>query len=385
MELLFFFFFFFFLNKFSSKPSNKNSDDNVTIIDSTKSSPSIDSTKSSPSKLEFSDIDGNIYKAVKIGDQYWMNKNLDVTRFRNGELINNVPQGFLWEIAGISSPITIQGKVTDASRPKDGGIPFANIMISKLDADRKPITIIKTTTDINGNYRFGALTSAKYEIKVEYSGYTSEVIRFLNIIDGKTQILDFKMSEGNDVNYTFEDDYVSPYIYNDLSSTSAWCEYENNANNGAIYGKLYNWYAVNDSRGLCPTGWHVPTVYEWDKLVSYLRDSLIASSRNTAGDALKNSIGWSDHDIRRNSSGFAALPGGLRNYNGNFEQLGDVGAWWSSSRTGNNAWLRALESEDPTFYRISDEILDISDENKRVNNLGCGLSVRCIRDFQNGE
>jgi len=50
----------------------------------------------------------------------------------------------------------------------------------------------------------------------------------------------------------------------------AWCHYENKPENGIKYGKLYNWFAVNDIRGLCPSGWHVPTDKEWDELINYI-------------------------------------------------------------------------------------------------------------------
>jgi uncharacterized protein (TIGR02145 family) len=53
-------------------------------------------------------------------------------------------------------------------------------------------------------------------------------------------------------------------------TTGAWCYYENDAKNGVKYGKLYNWYAVNDARGLAPAGWHVPTDYEWEVLSTFL-------------------------------------------------------------------------------------------------------------------
>ncbi|MBK7446999.1 MAG: fibrobacter succinogenes major paralogous domain-containing protein [Ignavibacteria bacterium] len=57
------------------------------------------------------------------------------------------------------------------------------------------------------------------------------------------------------------------------SGKPAWCHYKNNPANGKKYGKLYNWYAVNDSRGLAPEGWHIPSDTEWTELINYLREN----------------------------------------------------------------------------------------------------------------
>jgi uncharacterized protein (TIGR02145 family) len=70
------------------------------------------------------------------------------------------------------------------------------------------------------------------------------------------------------------------------SATGAWCSYNNNSANDATNGKLYNWYAVNDSRGLCPTGWHVPSDGEWTTLTNGL------GGTSVAGGAMKTTTGW---------------------------------------------------------------------------------------------
>ena len=131
----------------------------------------------------------------------------------------------------------------------------------------------------------------------------------------------------------------------------------NEATNLGTYGRLYNWYAVSDARGLCPTGWHVPTDAEWTALVTHLGAN--------AGDQLKiASPTWDG----TNSSGFSALPGGYRNYDsGLFNSLGSKGSWWSSSPHGSNAWSRNLYSGYSTVSRFTDGV-------------GNGFSVRCVRD-----
>ncbi|MFZ9939969.1 MAG: FISUMP domain-containing protein [Bacteroidia bacterium] len=151
-----------------------------------------------------------------------------------------------------------------------------------------------------------------------------------------------------------------------------WCSYNNDASNGTTFGKLYNWYAVNDSRGLCPTGWHVPTDSEWNVMVKYLdpnADTAALGWQNTnAGTALKSTTGWNNNGNGTNSSGFTGLPGGYRNDNGGFGNVGNFGYWWSSSDAGSgSAWYRTLNYGSANVFR--------SNPDQRY-----GFSVRCVRD-----
>ena len=91
---------------------------------------------------------------------------------------------------------------------------------------------------------------------------------------------------------------------------SAWCYYDNDPANGIKYGKLYNWYAVADPRGLCPAGWHVPSDGEWTQLSNTL------GGDNNAGSKMKSASGWDQGGNGANSSGFSGLPGGYRYSNG---------------------------------------------------------------------
>ena len=128
------------------------------------------------------------------------------------------------------------------------------------------------------------------------------------------------------------------------------------------YGRLYNWYAVNDARGLCPVGFHVPTDNEWTVLENALGGSSVA------GTALKSSAADSPPWDGSNTSGFSALPGGLRSgTNGTFHNLGDYGLWWSSSPSGSSAWHRTLYSGSSSVPRSSSLVRS-------------GFSVRCVRD-----
>ncbi len=108
----------------------------------------------------------------------------------------------------------------------------------------------------------------------------------------------------------------------------AWCYYNNDKINGLKYGKLYNWYAVHDPRGLAPIGWHIPTDDDWSRLTTFL------GGRDKAGSKLKDtaSYNWTNPNTdATNESGFAAIAGGVRTYEGKFADIGEYGYWWSST------------------------------------------------------
>jgi len=194
-----------------------------------------------------SDIDGNVYRTIKIGNQWWMAENLKVTHYRNGDNIPNITDNTAW------STLT----------------------------------------------------------------------------------------------------------------TGAYCYYDNNTNNAVIYGALYNWYVVDDSRGIAPTGWHVPNDTEWQTFIEFLGGDTIA------GGKLKE-IGiehWqSPNTGATDEFGFSAPPGGYRAYNGPFSSIYINADFWTSTEyNGSWAFQRYME------YNTS----------KVVRNEGYksfGFSVRCVKD-----
>ncbi|MFV8344057.1 fibrobacter succinogenes major paralogous domain-containing protein [Flavobacterium sp. XS2P39] len=163
-------------------------------------------------------------------------------------------------------------------------------------------------------------------------------------------------------------------------TTGAWCYYNNDPANGAVYGKLYNWYAVagiwNEAsktdpslrKQLAPTGYHIPTDTEWTELTTFL------GGANFAGGAMKETgyIHWLDDNNpatnATNSSGFTGLPGGYRYSNDTFNNIGNYGLWWSSTEySTTNAWLCVLYYSFDFANRSNTDKVD-------------GLSVRCLRD-----
>jgi uncharacterized protein (TIGR02145 family) len=149
-------------------------------------------------------------------------------------------------------------------------------------------------------------------------------------------------------------------------TTGAYCYYKNDsATYAATYGKIYNWYAVNDPRGLAPEGWHIPTDFEWTTLENCLGGAAVA------GGAMKETgtIHWiTPNTSASNISGWAGLPGGFRLYNGAFSSIGYGGYWWSSTEgDGAESWFRYLYHYDGSLARYGTSKLE-------------GIFVRCLRD-----
>jgi uncharacterized protein (TIGR02145 family) len=153
----------------------------------------------------------------------------------------------------------------------------------------------------------------------------------------------------------------------------AWCYYKNYPENGKKYGKLYNWFAVADSRGLAPLGWHIPSDDEWTSLVDFMGGEYIA------GHKLKSVEGWAcedkDGELQNgngdNSSGFNVLPGGCRGNGGSFHSISYNAFFWSATEYGNNvAWYRCLYYGNGNVYRYYGIYFKKS----------VGASVRCLRD-----
>jgi|GEM_PF-280934 len=151
----------------------------------------------------------------------------------------------------------------------------------------------------------------------------------------------------------------------DKNKQPAWCYYDNDTSNGTRYGKLYNWYAVSDKRGLAPEGWHVPSEGEWEKLLNFVRGPLGERSRQLP-----------------DKSGFSALLGGSRlinsvfSSNGKWEKISDFNGvgesvdWWSSTQTKSGGAVCVNWSDAHSFGDIS----------SYGCYLGDGFYLRCIRD-----
>jgi len=150
----------------------------------------------------------------------------------------------------------------------------------------------------------------------------------------------------------------------DLTS-GACCNYDNDSSKVEVYGRLYNWYAVNDSRKIAPSGWHVPSDAEWQTLIDYLGGDEVAGGKMKETGTeywIEPNTGATDE------SGFSALPGGFRDAYGNFNSLGGSAWFWTATANGDHAawyWMlsyaQANAVHDPYTKRSA-------------------YSVRCIKD-----
>ena len=166
------------------------------------------------------------------------------------------------------------------------------------------------------------------------------------------------------------------------NETPAWCFYNNDPLNGVKYGRLYNWYAINDPRGLAPEGWRIPTDCDvWDLIKSLGPSKTDNSSENKAGQQLKSIIGWADDGNGNNNSGFNAKPSGWRlvggDNDGSVGGLNYIAVWWTKSIDNSN--LRCTMDGNTGFpYRFY-----VNNFSKAVNLLpdskGTGCAVRAVK------
>jgi len=144
---------------------------------------------------------------------------------------------------------------------------------------------------------------------------------------------------------------------------AAWCYYDNDPKNGVKYGKLYNWFALMDPRGLAPEGWHMPSNEEWQKLATFL------GGIEPAGTKMKSKSGWNENGNGTNESGFSGLPGSLRYDDGQFNDIGRMGYWWSTT---------------PNVMHTLSYTLNLSNSymgwGQGHANETYGFAVRCIKD-----
>ncbi len=227
-----------------STSTNTINDSTTTNTINAATSPKSSSTTSKPEDVEsVTDIDGNVYHSVNIGNQVWMTENLKTTHYRNGDPIPMVSDANTW----------------------------------------------------------GSLTAGAY------------------------------------------------------------CNYENNESNASAYGRLYNWYAINDDRNIAPLGWHVSTDEDWSALTIYLGGDKVA------GGKIKEpgSTHWSYPNlVTEQNFNFKALPGGYRvTVNGIFHYFGQYGVYWSS----NSNSVRYLDNSDTKIVWTSASNYE-------------GFSVRCVKD-----
>ena len=181
--------------------------------------------------------------------------------------------------------------------------------------------------------------------------------------------------------FTYRNGDVIPQVTDSVQwanlTTGAWCYYNNDPAMGAIYGKLYNWYAVNDPRGLAPQGWHVSSNSDWNLIIKCLDNSADTTCyeciQSTLMSGKLKDTGtryWLDPNLgATNSTLFTALPGGFRNINTLlFNVVGEYGEFWTSTSVDQSyAWPRVIHNSTTNISK-----------NTRLK--GNGFSVRLVKD-----
>lgn len=256
---------------------------------------------------------------------------------------------------GIGTPTPNSSAQLDVSSTSKGFLP-PRMTKTQRNAITTPAEglLVFQTDEIKGYYYF---SNGAWKSLIEEKNYPTVTISTQQWMEKNLDVTTYR--NGDPIPYV-----TDPTEWASLT-TGAWCYYNNDPSNNATYGKLYNWYAVNDPRGLAPVGFHIPTDAEWTNLELFLGGASIA------GGPMKVSgtTTWTSPNTgATNASGFSGLPGGGRLQSGVFSFVRDYGIWWSSTQLdASTAWVRFLDypaiNTTRTFY------------DKRR-----GYSVRCLRD-----
>ena len=251
---------------------------------------------------------------------------------------------------------TINMTYTNGDRLKfTGKSGIYSTVITDIPVSDKTITFnFIACTDADGN---------NYPVVEISSGKGSSLIAIAENL--KTA----KYSDGSNIPLVFDDKEWGNLW------TGAFCYYDNSPDKGAVYGKLYNWYAVNDSRNICPTGWHVATYGDWLDMGELIGEWVFWNGIPVIADAgckLKETgIGhWNATNVgATNQTGFTALPGGCRESTGSYTFMGRLGTWWTSTSYGilGEAHRWTLSSDDCLLF-------------KNTSGNRMGFSVRCFKD-----
>jgi uncharacterized protein (TIGR02145 family) len=244
-------------------------------------------------------------------------------------------------VIGNGEPLIIPG-LSAANPPPVTGLPHT----CGLPGVHNEAVTYGTVNDIDGNVYKTITINGR-----EWMAENLNVGRFRN---------------GDQVFITAENDLWAGTILTPLS-----CYYQNEIANACPYGRIYNFYAVTDSRGLCPTGWHVPDNYEWSLIDDALGGSSVSGGNMKTEGTVEagNGLWYAPNTGATNLSGFSAVPGGYRSQYGGFTQKGYGAYYWSGQSAGSN---------DGWFHQF---LYNSSGPSGNIFDGRFGTSVRCIRDL----
>jgi uncharacterized protein (TIGR02145 family) len=148
----------------------------------------------------------------------------------------------------------------------------------------------------------------------------------------------------------------------------AYCDPEFDTKKTENFGRLYNWYAINDPRGLAPEGWKIPGFNDWEKLINYADSFASETTEKGTAFVLKSTAGWEEDLNGNNSLGFSVVPAGFIVDNGNLENTGSVAYWWSKEKM-----------EEGGYYHVHLNYVEKGVYGSWNANPGNGFSVRCVK------
>lgn len=249
-----------------------------------------------------------------------------------------------------------------------GGIIIENVLASIVPSKDAPLLLGQSVLGRIGKFQIdpikSVLTIISYKSNttdssvLDIDGNVYKTVKIGNKIWMAENLKTTKYANGESINFVSDN--------NDWIQTgSAYCFLDNVKKNQKTFGNLYNWYAVMDQRGICPFGWHVPSVAEFNDL------EIVLNKKNLQTGALKSIHLWSQPNLEAAGYlGFNVLPGGKRWYKTGLFEFSQIGSYfWTSSSSPQNdrAHYFAFSFDKPkvqkfNFYR------------------GDGFSCRCIQD-----
>ncbi|MEI6752953.1 MAG: FISUMP domain-containing protein [Paludibacter sp.] len=282
----------------------------------------------------------------------------------NGNIVSIMGQGICWSTS--PNPTITDSKTSDVASSGTFTSSMTGLTAGTTYYVRAYISSYVTWTGTSGSWN-----PITYGNEVSFTVAASQPANTVTDIDGNvyhTVIIGtqtWMVENLKTTKYRNGDAIPSPVGDWSALTSGAQAAYNNDAANATKFGLLYNWYAVADTRNITPTGWHVPTDVEWTTLTTYLGGEVVA------GGKLKEigTLNWTFPNTgATNETGFYALPGGDRFYDGTFFGIGYYGYWWSASESSTSyAWINAMYA-------------NYSFASKSSNVKQIGYSVRCIKD-----
>jgi uncharacterized protein (TIGR02145 family) len=251
------------------------------------------------------------------------------------------------------------------------GVMFLLVLPLVLADDKNPLVTQPTNVAVNpGKSHRTDETFATEDSSAVLTDIEGNVYRAITIGTQVWMAENLKVTHYRNGDKIYNEPDASMWAH---TAMAVYCNYDNDSANVVIYGRLYNWYVVDDKRNIAPEGWHVPSVDEWKTLFDYLGGAKIAGGKmKTPG-----TTHWcTPNHNATNESGFSALPGGVREDNGKYGQLGYSAYFWSSTEL-HQGYVGTNCGE---FITLNCGITQAACCIDAYHHKNSGMSIRCVKD-----